>query len=95
MGTSFGKVDSEGNDLGFLFVSVTHQIFGETKIESPGEDLVNVWQVHFKTVFVFINALAHPLKLSGLVKLVCCFSVDCQVSQRSGVFGTLTESTLG
>jgi hypothetical protein len=46
-------------------------------------------------VFIFIDALAHPLELSSVVDLVCDFSINSQVSQRSCVFGALTESTFG
>lgn len=46
----------------------------------------NVRQMHFNTVFVFVNFHVHPSELIRLFELGIYLSINCEIIQRSFIF---------
>lgn len=48
----------------------------------PGEDLVDIREVHLETVLCFVDGLGHVFESARLEQLVGGFLVDDQVPER-------------
>lgn len=62
---------------------------------SPAQHLVNVRQMHLKTVLLFVYTLRHPFESPGLVQLCGSGAVDCEITNRCSIVRTPGERRLG
>lgn len=63
--------------------------------DRPAQHLVDVGQVHLKTVLLLIDRLGHPIVLAGVVQSRSSLLVDFQIAEGCGVVRALAQSGLG